>query len=82
MSPYPTVHISFYEGGRDVSYEYPEDLCKFALCEEMPPEPGAKCCWNKHACTLAEARVSALEAVRRWCGGEAKREREEAASCE
>jgi hypothetical protein len=84
MKPCPNVIISFYDGGRDISFDCPEGLCKFALCQEMPPTPESRCAWNKYACTLPEARVAALEAVRRYCGGEIRKAtmEAEAASCE
>lgn len=51
--------------GRDLTLTFECDqLCKYALCEEMPPVEGSKCGSDRDLqCQNYEARISAINAL-------------------
>lgn len=68
MRQYPNIHVSLYDGERDISFDCPDGLCKFYLGFSNPPEPDSVCSWNKqYTCVLPEARMAAMNAVARFC---------------
>lgn len=68
--PHPNVHISLYEGDKDLSFDCP-GRCKFELCANKPPAPEDRCAWEiNSSCSLQIARIAALKAVQRYCNRE------------
>jgi hypothetical protein len=60
------VVATLYEGAFDITFDCAgADLCKFTLCEIMPPGPDSECCYRDHgACMCPPAKQAALETLK------------------
>ena len=62
----PDVYIAFDRTAKEWVYSYDcVGLCKFALCETMPPEDDATCYFNRGGCTNESAQNTILAAAKR-----------------
>jgi len=77
--PYPDISINVSDSGRrtETFFSCP-GLCKFALCENMPPEDDDVCTFAQHGnCMCAEAHAASLKACKSQVGKALKELEEE-----
>jgi hypothetical protein len=59
------ILAQIYEGNFELSFDcMGVDVCRFALCEIMPPTPTAECCYREHgSCICPQSQSVALGAL-------------------
>jgi hypothetical protein len=62
----PDVYIAFDRAAKEWVFGYDcVGLCKFALCETMPPEDDSVCCFNNGGCTNVSAQIARLKSAKK-----------------
>ena len=62
----PQIYVNITDGKFGICFDCPKDrLCKFALCEVMPPVEGGHCSYNGgyEGCLSPSAKIAALNAI-------------------
>lgn len=83
MNPTRTANVgaSFYDAELSLDFDcVGVEVCKFALCSEMPPDGSEECFFRRYgSCTSAPAQYAAIERLRDRLTKELKERREEEA---
>ena len=71
----PNVCATIYEGRFDTNFDCPGvEVCKFALCQEMPPTGDEECCFREYgSCRRPVAQHAALDELRKKITRELKK---------